>query len=142
MRERASLCRFAERQPNEVVEAGLWTEFVLGSVHRSTRFRRLESEIGECGHRIRSCSTARCRRQRCAQPGDAEFALKFIGDAGGKLRANAVGAADHGLVALAYGASELIGRKYREDREGQPTADALAIAITHAHHLASARRIA
>ena len=99
-------------------------QLVLRGVDGGAGFGGFEAEVGEGGEGVGGGSGARGRR--CpAEAGDAELALELVGDPGGELGTDSVGAADHRLVVLGDGAGELVGRKDREDREREAAADAL-----------------
>ena len=81
------------------VEVRLQPELILRRVDGGARFGRLETEVGEGGERVRGGSSA--RGGRCpAEAGDAELALKLVGDACGELGTDAAGTTDHRFVAL------------------------------------------
>src|SRR5207247_5253160 len=110
----SSLRRLPECKPDECIESRLLPELILRRIDGGAGFGRLEAEVGERAERVRRGAGARSGRST-SQPGDAELALQLIGDARGELGADPVGAADHRLIALADGASELVGGEDRKD---------------------------
>ena len=158
----ASLRGLPERKTDESVERCIGAEFVLGGVYGGAGVGGLEAEVGERRERVRRSSGTRSRCTSAAKTGHSEFALKLIGDALGELGSDPAGTADHRLVAVGEYSPTLVKKAVvgtgGADKAqvhamvtrllpgvkiaGPDAADALAVAITHAHHLATSRRLA
>src|SRR4051812_21666948 len=113
-----------QRQPDERVEGGVGSELILGGIYRRAGVGGLEPKICEGGESV-GCGTAARARRSAGEADDTQLALKLIGYARGKLGPYAVRAADHRFVVLRDGSRELVGGECRQDRQCQPTPDAL-----------------
>src|SRR5436190_17518934 len=123
-RENPLLGGLPKSEPDERVEIRVRAKLILGRIDRGARLGGLEPEVGKRGQGIGGGSDARSRTCS-AERNDAKLALKLIGDARGKLRPDAVGAADHRLVVLGHRTRELVGRKRGKNRQRDLATDAL-----------------
>ena len=121
-----SLRRLPERQPDQRVEGCVRAQLVLrGLATAALASAGLKPRLASADRASLAAPPRGAGAPPPPSPRHSELALQFIGDARGELGPDAIGAADHRLVAIGDRARQFVGRQRRQDRQRDLAADAL-----------------